>query len=150
MPAIHKKKHWTKLYRRALFEGDRNKLPLMLEQAYQAVQRRVRELRCSPTQARTGRSAATLMSRRTISVSCGLLKSSNTGFVCHNRSSNEGLPRGMEFGNMRGHGGLATSNKWTQHSGQGRPGSSAANITRSSFSVCCCPSAAFQQNHGLA
>ncbi len=49
MPAIHKKKHWTKLYRRALFEGDRNRLPLMLEQAYQAVQRRVRELRCSPT-----------------------------------------------------------------------------------------------------
>lgn len=50
MPAIHKKEHWAKLYRRALFEGDRNKLPLMLEQAYQAVQRRVRELRCSPTQ----------------------------------------------------------------------------------------------------
>ncbi len=50
MAAIHKKEHWTQLYRRALFEGDRNKLPRMLEQAHQAVQRRVRELRCSATQ----------------------------------------------------------------------------------------------------
>ena len=93
MTAIIKKEHWAKLYRRALFEGDHNRLPLMLEQAHQAVQRRVRELRCSPTQGQNGRSAATLMPRRTISVSCGLLKPSNIGLVCHNRSSNEGLPR---------------------------------------------------------
>jgi hypothetical protein len=50
MTAITKNEHWAKLYRRALFEGDHNKLPLMLEQAHHAVQRRVRELRCSPTQ----------------------------------------------------------------------------------------------------
>jgi hypothetical protein len=50
MAAIHKKEHWTQLYRRALFEGDRNKLPRMLEQAHQAVQRRVSELRSSATQ----------------------------------------------------------------------------------------------------
>lgn len=50
MTTIHKKEHWAQLYRRALFEGDRYKLPLMLEQAHQAVQRRVRELRCSATQ----------------------------------------------------------------------------------------------------
>jgi hypothetical protein len=50
MTAIIKKEHWAQLYRRALFEGDHDKLPLMLEQAQHAVQRRVRELRCSPTQ----------------------------------------------------------------------------------------------------
>ena len=50
MAAIHNKEHWTQLYRRALFEGDRNKLPRMLEQAHQAVQLRVSELRCSATQ----------------------------------------------------------------------------------------------------
>jgi hypothetical protein len=50
MAGITKKEHWAKLYRRALFKGDRNKLPLMLKQAHQAVQQRVRELRCSPTQ----------------------------------------------------------------------------------------------------
>jgi len=50
MAAIRNKEHWTQLYRRALFEGDRNKLPRMLEQAHQAVQLRVSELRCSATQ----------------------------------------------------------------------------------------------------
>jgi len=55
MAAITKKEHWAKLYRRALFEGDRNKLPLMLEQAQQAVQRRVRELLSSPTQGENGK-----------------------------------------------------------------------------------------------
>src|SRR6476661_8266278 len=50
MTAITKKEHWAKLYRRALFEGDHHRLPLMLEQAHHAVQRRVRELRSSTTQ----------------------------------------------------------------------------------------------------
>ena len=50
MAAVTKKEHWAKLYRRVLFEGDRNKLALMLEQAHQAVQRRVSELRSSATQ----------------------------------------------------------------------------------------------------
>ena len=49
MAGINKKEHWADLYRRALFEEDRNKLPLLLEQAYQAVQQRVRELWYSPT-----------------------------------------------------------------------------------------------------
>ena len=40
---------WGELYRRALFEEDRNKLPLSLERAHQAVQQRVRELWYSPT-----------------------------------------------------------------------------------------------------
>ena len=55
MAAVTKKEHWAKLYRRVLFEGDRNKLALMLEQAHQAVQRRVRELRSSPTQDQNGK-----------------------------------------------------------------------------------------------
>jgi len=49
MAGINKKEHWADLYRRALFEEDRNKLPLLLEQAYRAVQQRVRELWYSPT-----------------------------------------------------------------------------------------------------
>ena len=49
MAEINKKEHWAELYRRALFEEDRNKLPLLLEQAHQAVQQRVRELWYSPT-----------------------------------------------------------------------------------------------------
>jgi hypothetical protein len=49
MAGIDKKEHWGELYRRALFERDRNKLPLSLEQAQQAVQLRVRELWYSPT-----------------------------------------------------------------------------------------------------
>lgn len=36
--------HWAELYRKALFEEDREKFPLLVEQAYRAVQRRVREL----------------------------------------------------------------------------------------------------------
>jgi hypothetical protein len=48
MAGINKKEHWADLYRRALFEEDRYKLPLLLEQAYQAVQQRVRELWYSP------------------------------------------------------------------------------------------------------
>jgi hypothetical protein len=55
MATIDRKEHWAKLYGRALFEGDRNKLPLMLEQARRAIQRRVRELRCSPNQGQNGR-----------------------------------------------------------------------------------------------
>jgi len=55
MAAIDKKEHWTKLYRKALFEGDRKKLPSMLKHAYQAVQRRVCELQCSPTQDQNGK-----------------------------------------------------------------------------------------------
>jgi hypothetical protein len=55
MAGITQKEHWAKLYRRALFEADRKKLPLMLEQAHQAVQRRVSELRCSPTQGQNGK-----------------------------------------------------------------------------------------------
>jgi hypothetical protein len=49
MAEINKKEHWAELYRRALFEEDRNKLPLLLEQAHDAVQQRVRELWYSPT-----------------------------------------------------------------------------------------------------
>lgn len=48
MAEIKKKEHWTELYRKALFEEDRSKLPLLLEQAHQAVQQRVRELWYSP------------------------------------------------------------------------------------------------------
>jgi hypothetical protein len=48
--AADKKEHWLKLYRKALFEGDRKKLSSVLKQADQAVQRRVRELQCSSTQ----------------------------------------------------------------------------------------------------
>jgi hypothetical protein len=49
MAGIDKKNHWEELYRRALFEEDRNELPLSLEQAHHAVQQRVRELWYSPT-----------------------------------------------------------------------------------------------------
>jgi hypothetical protein len=49
MAEINEKEHWAELYQRALFEEDRNKLPLLLEQAHQAVQQRVRELWYSPT-----------------------------------------------------------------------------------------------------
>ena len=49
MAGINKKEHWADLYRRALFEEDRNKLPLLLEEAHQAVQQRVRELWYAPT-----------------------------------------------------------------------------------------------------
>jgi hypothetical protein len=52
MAGIDKKEHWGELYRRALFEEDRNKLPLSLEQAHQAVQQRVRELWYSPADGR--------------------------------------------------------------------------------------------------
>jgi len=48
MAEINTKEPWADLYRRALFEEDRNKLPLLLEQAHQAVQQRVRELWYSP------------------------------------------------------------------------------------------------------
>ena len=40
--------NWTELYRRALFEEDREKLPALLEQAQQAVQARVLQLWYSP------------------------------------------------------------------------------------------------------
>ena len=49
MAEINKKEQWEELYRRALFEEDRNTLPLLLEEAYQAAQQRVRELWYSPT-----------------------------------------------------------------------------------------------------
>ena len=49
MRGISEKVHWAELYQRALFEEDRGKLPLLLEQAHQAVQQRVRELWYSPT-----------------------------------------------------------------------------------------------------
>ena len=49
MAGIDKNEHWGELYRRALFEEDRNKLPLSLEQAHQAVQQRILELWYSPT-----------------------------------------------------------------------------------------------------
>ena len=48
MAGIDKKEHWGELYRRALFEEDRNKLPVSLEQAHQAVQQRILELWYSP------------------------------------------------------------------------------------------------------
>jgi hypothetical protein len=48
MAGINEKEHWAELYRRALFEEDRSKLPLLLEQAHQAVRQRVRELWYSP------------------------------------------------------------------------------------------------------
>lgn len=41
--------HWAELYRRALFEDDHDKLPLLLEEAHQAVHERLRELWYSPT-----------------------------------------------------------------------------------------------------
>jgi hypothetical protein len=48
MIEVNQNKNWTELYRRALFEEDRDKLPALLEQAHQAVQARVRELWYSP------------------------------------------------------------------------------------------------------
>jgi hypothetical protein len=44
MAEINEKEDWAELYRTALFEEDRNKVPLLLERARQAVQQRVREL----------------------------------------------------------------------------------------------------------
>ena len=55
METISKHERWARLYRRALFEGDRKRLPLILEQAQQAVQQRVRELMSSPTQGENGK-----------------------------------------------------------------------------------------------
>jgi hypothetical protein len=55
METMIKNEHWTRLYRRALFEGDRKRLPLMLEQAQQAVQQRVRELTNSPPKGEGGK-----------------------------------------------------------------------------------------------
>lgn len=49
MTGSNPKEHWAELYRRALFEEDRDKLPVLLQQAHQAVQQRVRELWESPT-----------------------------------------------------------------------------------------------------
>jgi hypothetical protein len=49
MTGIDQNEHWTELYRRALFEEDRDKLPLLLDQAQRAIQERVRELWYSPT-----------------------------------------------------------------------------------------------------
>ncbi len=49
MTAVDKKEHWGELYRRALFEEDRARLPLSLQQAHQAVEQRVRELWYPPT-----------------------------------------------------------------------------------------------------
>ena len=49
MAEINKQVRWAELYRKALFEEDRDKLPLLLEQAHHAVQQRVRELWYSPT-----------------------------------------------------------------------------------------------------
>lgn len=48
MAHIEFNEHWEELYRRALFEEDRDKLPSLLEQAHRAVQNRVRELWYSP------------------------------------------------------------------------------------------------------
>jgi hypothetical protein len=48
MTDIEINEHWSELYRRALFEEDRDKLPSLLEQAHRAVQQRVRELWYSP------------------------------------------------------------------------------------------------------
>ena len=50
MIEVEQNDNWTELYRRALFEEDRDKLPALLEQAHQAVQARVRELWYSPTE----------------------------------------------------------------------------------------------------
>ena len=49
MAGINQKEHWTELYRRALFEEDPQKLPVLLEQAHQTVQQRARELWYSPS-----------------------------------------------------------------------------------------------------
>ncbi|HET7208924.1 MAG TPA: hypothetical protein VFI95_20265 [Terriglobales bacterium] len=51
--AIKNKETWAELYRKALFEEDRDKLPALLEQAFQAVQERVRELWYSPSGAQS-------------------------------------------------------------------------------------------------
>jgi hypothetical protein len=44
MAEMNEKEDWAELYRTALFEEDRNKVPLPLERARQAVHKRVREL----------------------------------------------------------------------------------------------------------
>lgn len=44
MAQLETSEHWEELYRRALFEEDRDKLPDLLERAHRAVQNRVREL----------------------------------------------------------------------------------------------------------
>ena len=44
MAEMNEKEDWAELYRTALFEEDRNKVPLLLERARQAVHKRVREL----------------------------------------------------------------------------------------------------------
>jgi len=92
MTAITKKEHWAKLYRRALFEGDHHRLPLMLEQAHHAVQRRVRELRSSTTQGQDEKERHDLDAAAHY---LGLLRSlkPSIGLVCHRRSSTEGPPR---------------------------------------------------------
>ena len=43
-----KKEHWSELYRQALFEDDRDKLPHLLEIAHRAVQQRVHEIWYEP------------------------------------------------------------------------------------------------------
>ena len=48
MAQIETNENWAELYRRALFEEDRDKLPYLLERAHRAVQHRVRELWYSP------------------------------------------------------------------------------------------------------
>jgi hypothetical protein len=48
MAETNKDEHWGELYRKALFEEDRNKLPSLLKRADQAVQERLRELWYSP------------------------------------------------------------------------------------------------------
>ena len=44
MAIINDNQHWSELYRKALFEEDRSKLPSLLEEADRAVQQRLREL----------------------------------------------------------------------------------------------------------
>jgi hypothetical protein len=119
----------------------------MLEQAHQAVQLRVSELRCSATQDQNKKE------RRDLDVAAhylGLLRSleAQQHWVCLSQSIfSEGLPRGMEFGNVRGYWGLAKANRSTQHRDQGRLEISAANITLSSL-LCLLPPSC-SQNHGL-
>ena len=72
---------WGELYRRALFEDDRNKLPLSLERAHQAVQQRVRELWYSPTDGQnvTDKERRELDAAASISVFYGLLQPGSSG-----------------------------------------------------------------------
>jgi hypothetical protein len=53
MADTYENQHWAELYKRALFEEDRDRLPLLLEQAHRAVQQRVRELWYSPARGQT-------------------------------------------------------------------------------------------------